>query len=53
MDGQQLACYSCGAMAAVTADGPFDLPYEASEWPVVPCEVTPDCPGVLVPEALN
>lgn len=53
MDGQQLACYACGAVAAVTAEGPFDLPFEADAWPSVPCEVTPGCCGVLVPEVLN
>jgi hypothetical protein len=53
MDGQLLACYSCGAFAAVGADAAFDLQAEANEWPTVPCEVTPGCSGVLVPEALN
>ncbi|MEK6976289.1 MAG: hypothetical protein AABY18_08110 [Candidatus Thermoplasmatota archaeon] len=53
MDGQLLACYSCGAFAAVDADEGFDLQSEAAEWPGVPCEVTPGCRGVLVPEALN
>lgn len=53
MDGQHLACYSCGALAAVSADGPVDLPIEADQWKAVPCEVTPGCAGVLVPEALN
>lgn len=53
MDGQRLACYSCGALAAVTADGGFDLPFEADQWPEIPCEVTPGCMGVLVPEVLN
>lgn len=53
MDGQRLACYSCGAFAAVGGDEAFDLLDEADEWPPVPCEVTPGCGGTLVPEALN
>lgn len=53
MDGQHLACYSCGALVAVTADEAFDVPFEVAQWPTLPCDVTPGCLGVMAPEALN
>jgi hypothetical protein len=54
LDVGNLECMVCGGMAV--ADGPEgapDLHAEAQAWPTLPCQLTPGCSGLLVPQPFN
>lgn len=53
LDGGLLRCYTCNGVGAVDADVPFDPVADRGQWPELGCWFTLDCPGQVVPEALN